>query len=90
MKVIDVGSGIRVVIDNTYVIPKGETLVETRNNFLDIMGSVFDEAIYSSLTEDKMEDYSHIPNTVVMQMQMLEKPNVTLENAIINLDNLKQ
>ena len=93
MKVIDVGSGIKVIIDSTYIISKGETLVETRDIFLDVMGRVFDEAIYDSLSaierEDiseeeigkaltggrglrskvkMMEDYSHIPNTVMMQM----------------------
>lgn len=85
MKVIDTNNGIKVVINDTYTISKGETLVETRDNFLDMMGRVFDEAIYDSLTEDITEDemtggrglrskammideYSHIPNTVMMQM----------------------
>ena len=90
MKVIDMGGGIKVIIDDTYTISKGETLVETRDNFLEYMGCVFDEAIYDSLngediSEDEMDkcstggrglrskamiidDYSHIPNTVMMQM----------------------
>jgi hypothetical protein len=102
MKVIDIGSGIKVVIDDTYTISKGETLVETRDNFLDMMGRVFDEAIYDSLTEDISEDeidraltggrglrskvmiideYSHIPNTVMMQM---------LEEGKESYDTLKE
>ena len=93
MKIIDTNNGIKIIIDDTYTISKGETLVETRDNFLDMMGRVFDEAIYDSLsategediTEDEIgkaltggrglrskvmmiDDYSHIPNTVMMQM----------------------
>jgi hypothetical protein len=79
MRIIDADGGIRVIIDDTYVIVKGETLVETRDNFLDMMGRVFDEAIYDSLAEDITEEeigkcltggrgLSHIPNTVMMQI----------------------
>lgn len=75
MKVIDIGSGIKVTIDDIYTISKGETLVETRDNFLEYMGRMFDEAIYNSLNgEDitggrglrSIDEYSHIPNTVMM------------------------
>jgi hypothetical protein len=52
MKIIDMNDGIRIIIDDTCTIRKGETLVETRDNFLEYMGQMFDEAIYNSLTED--------------------------------------
>ena len=89
MRIIDADGGIKVIIDDTHVIIKGETLVETRDNFLNMIGRAFDEAIYDSLTEDINEkdidkaltggrglrskamiidECSHIPNTVMMQM----------------------
>ena len=89
MRITDINDGIKIIIDDIYTISKGETLVETRDNFLDMMGKVFDEAIYDSLTEDiteedigkcltggrglrskvmMVDEYSHIPNTVMMQM----------------------
>lgn len=93
MKIIDMNGGIKVIIDDIYSISKGETLVETRDNFLEMMGRVFDEAIYYSLTEEK-NDYlekelsdwreranSHIPNTVMMQI---------LEEGKENYDTLRE
>lgn len=56
MRIIDIDSGIKVIIDDTYTISKGETLVETRNNFLDMMGRVFDEAIYNSLNDENISE----------------------------------
>ena len=72
-----------------FTISLGEDLIETREQFLEHMGHMFDEAIYGSLVEsisereiDKaltggrglrskvmmIDEYSHIPNTVMMQM----------------------
>lgn len=67
MKVIDTNNGIKVVINDTYTISKGETLVETRDNFLDMMGRVFDEAIYDSLSATG-EAVRDLPNTVALEM----------------------
>lgn len=97
MQIIDTNNGIKIIIDDTYTISKGETLVETRDNFLDMMGRIFDEAIYDSLnegdiSEDEMtggrglrskvmmiDEYSHIPNTVMMQMMELSKSHDSLK-----------
>ena len=85
-------SGMEVKFENEcFTISLGEDLIETREQFLEHMGQIFDKAIYDSLIGGRglrsnammIDEYSHIPNTVMMQMveEEEEKYNTLREIA---------
>jgi hypothetical protein len=63
-------SGMEVKFENEcFTISLGEDLIETREQFLEHMGQMFDEAVYSGLRSNAMmiDEHGYIPKTVIMQ-----------------------
>lgn len=83
-------SGMEVKFENEcFTISLGEDLIETREQFLEHMGQMFDEAIYNSLIGERglrsnammIDEHGYIPNTVMMQI---------MDDGKENYDTLKE